>query len=310
MALHNQDMNLVLSSDAKPRLKWTPQLHRRFVDAVKQLGGPESQYHASPFLQSFSLMSNNFICRGYSQILDEGHGHSRIDSLPPQEPFTGKYFLHFYHIHVGKLCYNRMDSCIVQKYRLGRSHQSSSSSSQSFHHESREKESSNIVTSKKSNAEKTNDVQVAEALKMQMEVQRKLHQQIEVQKHLQLRMEAQGRYLQSVLKKAEETLSGYRACSIEAEHARAQLSHLASMVDSGCTTSVMTDSDASILADKVFAGCSFESSLTSSETSHDKGINDNPVSEKRKRDDIDLNRNEFDSGHRPRGIDLNSDGTF
>lgn len=146
-------------------------------------------------------------------------------------------------------------------------------------------------------------MQVAEALKMQMEVQRKLHQQIEVQKHLQLRMEAQGRYLQSVLKKAEETLSGYRACSIEAEHARAQLSHLASMVDSGCTTSVMTDSD----ADKVFAGCSFESSLTSSE------INDNPVSEKRKRDDIDLNRdslNEFDSGPRPRGIDLNSDGTF
>ncbi|XP_042049121.1 myb family transcription factor PHL8-like [Salvia splendens] len=263
MALHNQDMNLVLSSDAKPRLKWTPQLHRRFVDAVKQLGGPEK---ATPK----SLM--------------------RV---------MGIQGLTLYHL-----------KSHLQKYRLGRSHQSSSSSSQSFHHESREKESSNIVTSKKSNAEKTNDVQVAEALKMQMEVQRKLHQQIEVQKHLQLRMEAQGRYLQSVLKKAEETLSGYRACSIEAEHARAQLSHLASMVDSGCTTSVMTDSDASILADKVFAGCSFESSLTSSETSHDKGINDNPVSEKRKRDDIDLNRNEFDSGHRPRGIDLNSDGTF
>lgn len=139
---------------------------------------------------------------------------------------------------------------------------------------------------------------------MQMEVQRKLHEQIEVQKHLQLRMEAQGRYLQSVLKKAEETLSGYRACSIEAERARAQL---ASMVDSGCTTSVMTDSDASML---VLAGCSFESSLTSSENSHEKGISDNPVTEKRKRDDIDLNVNEFDSGPRPRGIDLNSDGTF
>ncbi|XP_042056897.1 myb family transcription factor PHL8-like [Salvia splendens] len=258
MALHNQDMNLVLSSDAKPRLKWTPQLHRRFVDAVKQLGGPEK---ATPK----SLM--------------------RV---------MGIQGLTLYHL-----------KSHLQKYRVGRSQPSSS--------QSIETESSKIVTSKKSNAEKTNEVQVAEALKMQMEVQKKLHQQIEVQKHLQLRMEAQGRYLQSVLKKAEETLSGYRACSIEAERARAQLSHLASMVDSGCTTSVMTDSDASMLvvaADKIFAGCSFESSLTSSENSHEKGINDNPVLEKRKRDDIDLNLNEFDSGPRPRGIDLNSDGTF
>lgn len=49
MALHqnaqqNKDMNLVLSSDAKPRLKWTPDLHQRFVDAVSQLGGPDSKY--------------------------------------------------------------------------------------------------------------------------------------------------------------------------------------------------------------------------------------------------------------------------
>ncbi|KAI7737422.1 hypothetical protein M8C21_001613, partial [Ambrosia artemisiifolia] len=27
--------------DAKARLKWTPELHKRFVDAVTQLGGPE-----------------------------------------------------------------------------------------------------------------------------------------------------------------------------------------------------------------------------------------------------------------------------
>lgn len=38
----SQDMNLVLSTDAKPRLKWTPELHQQFVDAVNQLGGPES----------------------------------------------------------------------------------------------------------------------------------------------------------------------------------------------------------------------------------------------------------------------------
>lgn len=42
MGLQNQNMNLVLSTDAKPRLKWTPELHQRFVDAVNHLGGPDS----------------------------------------------------------------------------------------------------------------------------------------------------------------------------------------------------------------------------------------------------------------------------
>lgn len=38
------ESGLVLSTDAKPRLKWTPELHERFIDAVNQLGGAESEY--------------------------------------------------------------------------------------------------------------------------------------------------------------------------------------------------------------------------------------------------------------------------
>ncbi|GJN10643.1 hypothetical protein PR202_ga28755 [Eleusine coracana subsp. coracana] len=47
---------------------------------------------------------------------------------------------------------------------------------------------------------------ISEALQMQIEVQRRLHEQLEVQRHLQLRIEAQGKYLQSVLEKAQEAL--------------------------------------------------------------------------------------------------------
>ncbi|KAL0408700.1 UNVERIFIED_CONTAM: Myb family transcription factor PHL8 [Sesamum radiatum] len=182
--VHGNEMSLVLSSDAKPRLKWTQELHQRFVDAVNQLGGAEN----------YREKQTNLFA---STIFDEA-----------KEP--------------------------------------------------------------------TNEnLQITQALQMQMEVQRKLHEQIEVQRHLQLRIEAQGNYLQSVLRKAQETLSEYSSCSIEVERAKAQLSQLASMVDSGCPSSsfsVLTQSESSMLEherNKLFGrnGCSHESSLTSSESS-------------------------------------------
>lgn len=38
------DSGLVLTTDPKPRLRWTVELHERFVDAVTQLGGPDSTF--------------------------------------------------------------------------------------------------------------------------------------------------------------------------------------------------------------------------------------------------------------------------
>ncbi|PIA58387.1 hypothetical protein AQUCO_00500363v1 [Aquilegia coerulea] len=35
-----EPLSVLLTSDAKPRLRWTNDLHERFVEAVMQLGGP------------------------------------------------------------------------------------------------------------------------------------------------------------------------------------------------------------------------------------------------------------------------------
>ncbi|KAG8498848.1 hypothetical protein CXB51_005233 [Gossypium anomalum] len=217
LALHNmqnQDMNLVLSTDAKPRLKWTPELHQRFVEAVNQLGGP--------------------------------------DKATPKN--------------------------LMRKYRLGKSQQTEICLSDNLD-DYREIESGNkdlsSDTSDGTHKLMNESSKIAQALQMQMEVQRKLHEQIEVQRHLQLRIEAQGKYLQSVLKKAQETLAGYTSSSVGVELAKAELSQLVSMVKTGCSSSSLSElteiggSSLKQMERRPMKGtiCSRESSLTSSESS-------------------------------------------
>ncbi|CAN6926282.1 unnamed protein product [Brassica oleracea var. botrytis] len=75
---------LVLTTDPKPRLRWTAELHERFVDAVTHLGGPDKAtpktimrvmgvkgltlYHLKSHLQKFRL--------GKQPHKDHSHGHS------------------------------------------------------------------------------------------------------------------------------------------------------------------------------------------------------------------------------------------
>ncbi|KAK9750755.1 hypothetical protein RND81_02G219300 [Saponaria officinalis] len=234
---NSEEMSLVLSTDAKPRLKWTPQLHHRFIDAVNQLGGPEK---ATPK----SLM--------------------RLMGIPG---------LTLYHL-----------KSHLQKYRLGKNQESENCKNL--------KQENNVIDSKDMSLSELNlfcegnqvnniseddhiheNAHIAQAIQLQMEVQRKLHEQLEVQRHLQLRIEAQGKYLQKVLKKAHETLSIYNCPTLGVENAKAQLSQLVSMVSTSSFSELTDTRDSSLgshLNQKHIltrTGCSVESSLTSSESS-------------------------------------------
>lgn len=205
--MHNQvyHRGLALSVDAKPRLKWTRQLHEQFVEAVTELGGAEK---ATPKLVM------------------------RLMAVPG---------LTLYHL-----------KSHLQKYRLAKN-----------------RDPSTVNKDKKTNDELKNrndkpQPQFNEGMlqQIQIDVQRKLHEQIEVQKHLQLRIEAQGKYLQSVLKKAQETLAGYGSTFLGTEAARTELSELVSAMETECLSSSF-DNGGFISKRSQNADSSIDSCLTS-----------------------------------------------
>lgn len=91
-----------------------------------------------------------------------------------------------------------------------------------------------------------------------------------MQRHLQLRIEAQGKYLQSVLEKAQETLGGQNMGTIGIEAAKVQLSDLASKVSTQCLNSAfpgmkqLSDLCQQQQQQKHTTDCSIDSCLTSS----------------------------------------------
>ncbi|XP_031266856.1 myb family transcription factor PHL7 isoform X2 [Pistacia vera] len=134
---------------SKQRLRWTHELHERFVDAVAQLGGPD---RATP--------------KGVLRVM-------------------GVQGLTIYHV-----------KSHLQKYRLAKYLPDSSSDAD-------KKETGDVL----SNLDGSSGMQITEALKLQMEVQKRLHEQLEVQRQLQLRIEAQGKYLKKIIEE-QQRLSG------------------------------------------------------------------------------------------------------
>ncbi|KAK4798151.1 hypothetical protein SAY86_030477 [Trapa natans] len=146
---NNGSNNSSLAS--KQRLRWTHELHERFVDAVAQLGGPD---RATP--------------KGVLRVM-------------------GVQGLTIYHV-----------KSHLQKYRLAKYLPDSSSDGKKA-----DKESTDLL----SNVDGSSGMQITEALKLQMEVQKRLHEQLEVQRQLQLRIEAQGKYLKKIIEE-QQRISG------------------------------------------------------------------------------------------------------
>ncbi|KAF7809113.1 myb family transcription factor PHL8-like [Senna tora] len=175
--MQNQNMPLVLSFDAKPRLKWTPQLHQQFLDAVNQLGGADKATPKS-LMRVMGIPGLTLIfpfCLWLQKF--------RLGKSQKLEAFSDKKLQEDYsEILISDNCHWE------SKTRVGAQHQNQ------------------IIES----------LHIAQSLQMQMEAHTKLHEQIEVQRHLQIRIEAQGNYLQSVLRKAQEALAKAETmCSLE-----------------------------------------------------------------------------------------------
>ncbi|CAN4118255.1 unnamed protein product [Withania somnifera] len=226
------DSGLVLSTDAKPRLKWTPDLHERFIEAVNQLGGADK---ATP-----------------KSVLK----------------LMGIQGLTLYHL-----------KSHLQKYRLsknlhGQANASGANKAVAAAGVERISENSATCMSNPSTGSQPNkNIQISKAIQMQIEVQRRLHEQLE------LRIEAQGKYLQSVLEKAQETLGRQNMEKVGLEAVKVQLSEFVSKASNQCLNSAFPDiKELSVFHSQQTQNTEpADPSIDSSLTSRDGSLTDNAM---------------------------------
>ncbi|URE23820.1 myb-like DNA-binding domain containing protein [Musa troglodytarum] len=181
--------SLVLTADPKPRLRWTADLHERFVDAVTQLGGPETRsfLNCSSCLIRFSILLLSIA----------------LEATPKTIMRTmGVKGLTLFHL-----------KSHLQKYRLGKQSGKEMAEQSKDASYISEKPNSSVSSPRMPTSDVNEGQEVKEALRAQMEVERRLHEQVEVQKHVQIRMEAYHNYIDSLLAMAYKIVSEQIALS-------------------------------------------------------------------------------------------------
>ncbi|TVU06504.1 hypothetical protein EJB05_49725, partial [Eragrostis curvula] len=268
--------SVVLTADPKPRLRWTADLHDRFVDAVTQLGGPDSEH----LTFCFRLLSPDrpvhhllapwwLLIRPFAGLAGRcGSCAFRVlhvltaplDSRVVYYKATPKAIMRTMGVKGLTLFHLKSH---LQKYRLGRQSgkELAEQSKDGKLHKTindilmmqssylMEAQNGTILSSKVPTSDVKESQEVNEALRTQMEVQRRLHEQVEltyvlviqvptsypygncsgflmlgyflvstdvmraVQKHMQIRMEANQKYIDTILDKAfrivSEQLNGF-----------------------------------------------------------------------------------------------------
>ncbi|KAJ6836357.1 protein PHOSPHATE STARVATION RESPONSE 1-like isoform X1 [Iris pallida] len=140
-----------VSEPSKTRIRWTQDLHEKFVESVNRLGGAEK---ATP-----------------KGILKQMHSEG----------------LTIYHV-----------KSHLQKYRIAK-YMPETSIGKS------ERSTSSASSSEAEQLDPNTGMQITEALRIQLEVQKHLHEQLEVQRKLQMRIEEQGRKLQKMFEEQLKT---------------------------------------------------------------------------------------------------------
>ncbi|KAJ0042316.1 hypothetical protein Pint_18348 [Pistacia integerrima] len=170
----------------RQRLRWTSDLHDRFVDAIMQLGGPDRAtpkgvlkvmgvpgltiYHVKSHLQKYRL----------AKYLPESSANDSDENKVSGESLSG--------LDTNSPCVALFSSVtIVSSYIHW-------PMALTYHFIS-----------------KIQGVQINEALTIQMELQKRLHEQLEVQKQLQMRIEAQGKYLEKIIEEQQKVGDAVKA---------------------------------------------------------------------------------------------------
>ncbi|KAL4598811.1 hypothetical protein ACB098_11G058100 [Castanea mollissima] len=167
------DTGLVLTTDPKPRLRWTAELHERFVDAVTQLGGPDKAtpktimkvmgvkgltlYHLKSHLQKFRLGKQPHKDLNDQAVRDASASEFQRDGAATSR-IMGHHFNEYINIHHTEGLRTQME--------------------------------------------------VRRRLNEQLEAHYIYVLWKKVQKHLQMRIDAQGKYMETILDKACRTLAG------------------------------------------------------------------------------------------------------